>query len=414
MAAPQVRFELRSEDRLLLQTPGTGDVRDVAVAVYGATSAEAMLDVRPSHHGVHSVHGLVSPPDRSRPNRSGISIFINGRWITSRTLTFAVEEAYAGLLMEGRFPFGMLFVDIPPDEVDVNVHPNKREVRFLREGDAFSSIQRAVRETLLAAFPVAEARGLLPHFGPAPSAPAPAFAWPAPPPSPRPLPLAQAPDDRSQIVSPTAKAPDGQAETEARDGSPAAPGRLPELRVLGQVADSYIVAEGPDGMYLIDQHAAHESVLYYRLLKQWETQRTDTQPMLDPLPLELDPEQSETAAIAGEVLARYGLQLEAFGGGSWLVRAVPAMARQVDPVRLVSEALSAAQQGSRASDSHLAVAASLACHSAVRAGQALDMQEMEALSVALRDEANPQHCPHGRPTTVRVATAALDREFGRT
>ena len=167
-------------------------------------------------------------------------------------------------------------------------------------------------------------------------------------------------------------------------------------------------------MQLIDQHAAHESVLYYRLLGQWSKQAPEVQPMLEPLPVELTPEQMDALAQAGDVLERYGITLDPFGDSTWLLRAVPAMARAVNGAKLVADALEAAKgSGDSAPDAHHAVAASIACHSAIRAGQSLDMQEMEALSNALVAEANPQHCPHGRPTTIRVTTGMLEREFGR-
>jgi DNA mismatch repair protein MutL len=200
---------------------------------------------------------------------------------------------------------------------------------------------------------------------------------------------------------------------ESAPGEALPPTRSP-LRVLGQISNAYIVAEGPDGMHLIDQHAAHESVLYYRLLKQWDSREPEVQPMLDPLPIDLNAEQLDVADEAAAVLARYGLTLESFGGSTYLVRSVPAMARRVDASKLVDEVLGLARGGGgTAPDLHHAVAASIACHSAVRAGQALDQQEMQALANALVSEANPLHCPHGRPTTVKVTTHMLERQFGR-
>ena len=162
MANPDVRLSLRADGRNLGQTTGNGGLRDVVAAVLGSDLADAMIDVAPSARAAFPVRGLVSPPDRNKPNRTGISLFVNGRWIFSSTLSVAVQEAYRGMLMEGRFPVAVLFIDAPPEAVDVNVHPNKREVRFIRDGDAFSSVERSVREALLGADPVAEARGLFP------------------------------------------------------------------------------------------------------------------------------------------------------------------------------------------------------------------------------------------------------------
>ncbi len=416
MANPQVRFSLKSDQRMVIQTTGNGQLRDVLGGVYGNEIAAEMLEVTASARAPFPVKGMVGPPDRSRPNRTGISLFVNGRWIQSPTISTAVREAYRGLLMEGRYPMAALFIDVPPEVVDVNVHPNKREVRFTHDGDAFSSVERAVREALIEAHPEVEARGLFglpgatPGFSPERTASPQAFdftmasdrgAW-APLPEPATAPtIAGAPEER--VVDEASEEPAHEAGWMTR-----------ELRVLGQISNTYIVAEGQDGMHLIDQHSAHESVLYYRLLHQWEESTPEVQPMLDPLPVELSAEQLETVPFAQETLARYGITLEAFGDTTYLLRSVPAMARRVDGAQLVADVLDVVRgAGSVTPEAHHAVAASIACHSAVRAGQALDQQEMEALSTALVTETNPQHCPHGRPTTIKVTTHMLEREFGR-
>jgi DNA mismatch repair protein MutL len=416
MANSQVRFSLKSDQRMVIQTTGNGQLRDVLGSVYGNEIAAEMLEVTASARAPFPVRGMVGPPDRSRPNRTRISLFVNGRWIQSPTISTAVREAYRGLLMEGRYPMAALFIDVPPEVVDVNVHPNKREVRFTRDGDAFSSVERAVREALIEAHPEVQARGLFgspgatPGFSPERTASPEAFdftmaagrgAW-APLPEP--------------ATAPTiAGAPEERVVDEASEESAAGTGWMTrELRVLGQISNTYIVAEGQDGMHLIDQHSAHESVLYYRLLHQWEESTPDVQAMLDPLPVELSAEQLETVPLAQETLARYGIMLEAFGDRTYLLRSVPAMARRVDGAQLVGDVLDVVRgAGSITPEAHHAVAASIACHSAVRAGQALDQQEMEALSMALVAETNPQHCPHGRPTTIKVTTHMLEREFGR-
>ncbi|MCH8847725.1 MAG: DNA mismatch repair endonuclease MutL [Chloroflexi bacterium] len=391
MAYPHVRFGLRSETRTLLQTSGNGVLRDVMAAVYGTEVAGSLIEVTGSARGVYPVHGMVGPAERSRPNRTGMSLFVNGRWVSNRTLSVAVEQAYTGLLMEGRYPIAAVLVDIPPAEVDANVHPNKREVRLVRDGDAFTSVQRAVREALLADSPVAEARGLLAP-PPAIAAPLPTVAFALPPVI-----------ERAPLPEPAAATAVAQAPLQGSGGP---------LRILGQISNTYVVAEGADGMYLIDQHAAHEAVLYYRLLRQWEEGQPEVQPMLEPLPVELTPEQVEALPGAQPTLERYGVTLEPFGDATWLVRSVPLMARSISAAKLVAEVLDA-HRGGGGAETHLAVAASIACHSAVRAGQPLGAQEMEALSSALLAEDIPQHCPHGRPTMLRVTTSALEREFGR-
>ena len=396
MAHPHVQFSLKTDGRLQLSTSGNGSLRDAVAAVHGAELAQAMIEVG-SWTGAYPVWGLVGTPEQSRANRTGISLFVNNRWVQHRAVGVAIEEAYRGLLMEGRFPIAAVFLDVPPGEVDVNVHPNKREVRLSHEGDAFSSVQHAVRDALLAASPIAEGEGLLSQA---------ATASPSLQPE---LTFASQEREQSPLPEPAPVAEEAHAPLAPPPG--ASP--LSRLRVLGQIANTYIVADGPDGMYLIDQHAAHESVLYYRLLRQWANSAPEVQPMLEPLPMGLTPQQMDALGEGRAVLERYGLLVEPFGDDTLLVRAVPVMARRVDAAKLVAEALDGFTARANGADTHLSAAASIACHSAVRAGQTLDHQEMTALGEALASEMNPQHCPHGRPTVIRVSTDVLGRQFGR-
>jgi DNA mismatch repair protein MutL len=418
MAEPHIRFTLKSEQRTLLQSSGNGVLRDVFANVQGTELAAEMLELAPSALAPYPVHGLIGPPSRSRSNRTGISLFANGRWIASASLSTAIQEAYRGLLMEGRYPFAVLFIDVPPDVIDVNVHPNKREVRFRHDGDIFSSVERTVRETLLRADPTVEARGLF-GSGLAPSS---ERSYPTAAPQAFDFTLAPGvgawaplPERKEPALPATDALPDDASDDVIENDPPVLlPWGMADLRVLGQISNTYIVAEGADGMHLIDQHAAHESVLYYRLLRQWEDRSAEVQPMLDPLPIELSVEQLDAVPVAQELLARYGITLEPFGDSTYLLRSLPAMARRVDGAKLVAEVLAiAAKAGALAPEIQHAVAASIACHSAVRAGQVLDTQEMEALIGALIVETNPNHCPHGRPTTLKVSKNMLEREFGR-
>lgn len=412
LANPHVRMTLKADGKTQLATSGNGSLRDAASAALGAELAAAMLDVA-SWAGPYPVWGLAAPPERSRSSRTGVSLFVNGRSVHHRAVAVAVEDAYRGLLMEGRFPIAVIFLDVPPGEVDVNVHPNKHEVRLARESDAFSSVQQAVRSAVLPAAPVLDADGLLAADGaagapgsgaadgdfPAGGDPAGGFRFTREAgPLPEPGPAAGEPG------------PAGGEPAPQLDG--ASP--LSRLRILGQMANAYVVAEGPDGMYLIDQHAGHESVLYYRLLRQWANREPEIQPMLEPLPVRLSPHRMDALAASRETLERYGLLLEPFGGDSWLVRAVPVMARRVDAAKLLDGVLDDIASGADADGARYAVAASIACHSSVRAGQTLTEQEMAALADALAAEANPQRCPHGRPTVVRVSSESIGRQFGRT
>lgn len=395
MAYPSVRFALYADDRLTLQTPGSGAVRDVLAVLYGADTAAVMLEIRPGERSPYEVSGLISPATLSRASRSAISLFINGRWVQSRSLVVAAEEAYRGYLTQGRYPVAALFLQVPPAEVDVNVHPTKREVRFLREGDAFSSIQRAVRETLLATSPIAliTASGVTAE---AVESVAPSLPF-----------TSVAPESQPALIT---QAPSGDTPETERAVEEF---RMPLLRVVGQISNTYVIAEGADGLYLVDQHAAHEQVLFERLLKEWDGVTPQSQPLLDPYPLELTPEETEAVAAALPILQRYGFLLEPFGG-AWLVRAVPAVGRPIALAPFIKEMLTVVRDKSMPmGPPERALAASIACHSSVRAGMALDMQEMEALLEQLEQADNPRHCPHGRPTTIHMSTGMLDRQFHR-
>jgi DNA mismatch repair protein MutL len=396
MAYPLVHFSFYSDDRLMLQTPGSGAARDVLAVVYGADAAAVMLDIRPGERSPYEASGLISPATLSRASRSAISLFVNGRWVQSRSLSIAAEEAYRGYLTQGRYPVVALFLQVPLAEVDVNVHPTKREVRFLREGDAFSTVQRAVRETLLATSPIAliSAPELI---GGHVKSMTTNLSLNSVEPGSQPTLIAQAPSESGSAID-----------------LPVEKFRMPSLRVVGQISNTYVVAEGADGLYLVDQHAAHEQVLFERLIEQWGVATPQSQPLLDPYPLELTPEETEAVEGALPVLQRFGFLLEPFGG-AWLVRAVPMVGRPIALAPFIKEMLTVVRDKSMPmGPPERALAASIACHSSVRAGMALDIQEMEALLEQLEKADNPRHCPHGRPTTIHMSTGMLDRQFHRT
>ena len=248
LAFPQVRFRLEIEGRTAFASPGGGDLREACSSVYGPRTARTLLEVAFSEEGTGSidVRGLVSPPDLSRASRSYIHLMVNRRWIQSRTLTYALEEAYQGFLMERRHPLAVVHLTLPPGEVDVNVHPAKLEVRFHREREVFASLQRAVRSALVAHAPVPTVRSTT-------------FTASGPTRAPASMMLQGLPSQPSLPLS----APGGDVKAASTPREV-----VPSLRVLGQVQSVYIVAEGPGGMYLVDQHAAHERVLYERVQEE--------------------------------------------------------------------------------------------------------------------------------------------------
>jgi len=399
LAYPEVRFILTMAGRQALQTPGSGDPRDALAAVYGAETAAAMLEVRNKEptSGIF-VAGFVGPPQISRAGRQYISLFVNRRWIQNRRLAFAVEEAYQGLLMTGRRPVAVLDVRVPLEEVDVNVHPTKAEVRFRDEGAVFGAVQRAVRSALLAGAPVPVASPAATTLVLQPQATAP-LLWE------HGVRVSAAPAPKTDVRDPGANgAPQSAASIPSR--------LLPALRVIGQMGGTYIIAEGPEGMYLIDQHAGHERVLYERFWQKRQEGAPDVQGLLEPLSLELSPRQRTLIAEETEALAEHGFEIEPFGDGACIVRALPRSLAAGDARHAIVEFLDMmCEEGE--GDRRDRVAMSLACHGAIRAGKTLSLDEMRELVRQLEESEAPNTCPHGRPTMIHLSAQTLAREFGR-
>ncbi|WP_322794930.1 DNA mismatch repair endonuclease MutL [Tepidiforma sp.] len=408
LAYPGIAFHVVSGGRRILSTSGDDDMRHAFAAIYGADAARAMLDVVHGEGDVE-VTGLAGPPTLHRGNRGAISIFVNGRWVQSRPLLFAVTEAYQSQLPGGRFPLAALHLRLPESDVDVNVHPAKAEVRFRDERLVARAVRHAVRAALEAALPAAWA----------PPPPSDAFQETPPPAAPpasvppaSPHALAAAPVPTQGVLALTRPLRPHPSPVAA----PPAPHRdvLPLLRVVGQLNATYIVAEGPGGMYLVDQHAAHERVVYDRLLARVEAgDLPGVQPLLEPLLIELDPALVAVAEAQAPDLARLGLVLEPFGPGSLLLRQVPPGFRADDPVGAVRGVLEAIERDDRVPAGFGRTLATIACHSSVRAGMALSREEMARLLEDLAASATPRTCPHGRPTLIHLGTEAIERQFGR-
>jgi len=399
LAYPEVRFTLRTDNREQLATPGNGDLRDAAAAVYNVDVAAELLPLAGDTDGPIKPTGLVGSPAISRANRSYISIFVNRRWIRHRSLTFAIGEAYQGMLPVGRHPFAIIEIRLPPEDVDVNVHPTKAEVRFRDERAVFAVVQRAVRRTLSDRSPVPGVEPAAPSL----SAP-PAF-------------LSKSGETAAFGVPPTISfqpqesRPAPQVATSEQQSLMAG---LPVLRPVGQLGNTYVVAEGPDGMYLVDQHAAHERVLYERFLRQQREGVKDVQPLLQPLPVELTARQRSLVEAFGEELAAMGLDIEPFGDGAFVVRGVPPAMTGRDTSRALPELLDllGREDGPKEEPAHR-VAASLACHGSVRAGQTMTDEEQRELLQSLESCEHPRTCPHGRPTMVHMSADALAKQFRR-
>ncbi|MDY6892118.1 MAG: DNA mismatch repair endonuclease MutL, partial [Chloroflexota bacterium] len=353
MAFPEVRFTLVIDGRTTFRSPGSGGLKDVMGVVYGVENARSLLRIEASdeHEDIllPVVTGIISPPSLTRATRSYMSFFVNRRWIHSRMLTYALEEAYHGLIMTGRHPIAAVSIELPPQDVDVNVHPAKSEVKFRHERDVFAALQKAVRAAIVAQAPM-PALGTLHHIQ---------STTPATPVEPLPAFHAGMGDDTTSnpVAVPS------RVEPVTRS--------LPVLRVIGQVASTYIIAEGPDGMYLIDQHAAHERILFEKIRSQRQQKAVEVQGMLQPVPVELTVHQQELLEVHADALIEYGFGIEHFGDRTYLVRSVPAVLQGKNVAQSVTELLDLLGEGVKGDNREEEIAASLACHSAVLAGQSL-------------------------------------------
>ena len=374
---PHVRFHLTIDSRAAVSSTGDGDRRRAIGAVYGPSVAAEMLELV----GLPMVTGMVSQPRLSRGSRDGMVLAVNGRPISARSLVYALEECYQGRLERGRHPIAVLDIGIDPDLVDVNVHPAKKEVRFRDEGAIFGALQRAVRTALDGSDP---------------------FRY-------RPAENLEAAGPATAISSPQLTV----HEAAAMLGAPATNGHAAAvLRPIGQVGPGYLVAEGPHGLVLVDQHAAHERVLYNRLLERIRGGGGASQPLLIPLAVDVEPALIAAAADHREELAKMGLEYEEFGPRSLRITAVPVELPSGRATAAIQETLAALAEN-RGDEAVHKAAAALACHSAVKFGDVLDVSEQRRLLADLETAEESITCPHGRPTRLLVEWQELTRHFKR-
>jgi DNA mismatch repair protein MutL len=406
LAYPAVRFRLLQEGRPALQTSGNDDRREVLAALYGVDVARQMIEVLFDDEGLR-LTGFTSPVALTRTNRREITFFVNGRPVQDAALSTALIQAYHTLLMVGRFPLATLFLRLPPEWVDVNVHPAKAEVRFRDPERVFSAVQRGVKRALLANAPV-------PAVGMARALPGPtAGVWG--PPTREIDPAWNMLEQVGTEATATASGP------EIRPGSLEAPPtpllgeqRMPLLRLVGQVAATYLVAEGPDGLYLIDQHAAHERVLFERLMAQHDHQ-IPSQALLQPAAVELPPAGARLLNEQLTLLGSLGFQVEPFGPATFLVRAIPALLANLHPAAALRAVVEDFEEDETPLQSEVEarLIARICKRAAVKAGQTLDPNEQRALLDGLEACQSPRTCPHGRPTMIHLSVALLERQFGR-
>ena len=415
LARPDVHFDVERDARPAWNWPASRDPLDRVASVLGEREAESLLSV--SHEeGALRVEGFVSRPDRHRSNAAGIYLFVNRRPVRDRLLQHALLEVYRDVLPRGRFPSAVLFLDLPGRAVDVNVHPAKTEVRFEDPQAAHRGIRSAVRAALAqrswmgASAPSTQSAALL-QDSPQPAS---ASARPAFPDA------ASVREARSDWLLAGQGASDVMEGLQSEGAAP--PLRFAEQRLLGQLHATYLMLETPGGLLLVDQHAAHERILYEGMRTAWLEGKVERQALLAPLVVALEPSAAAALAEHRERVEALGFEVEPFGENSVALRALPALLCDCEPAGLVENLADALGSDGSMGEGAAAVRslepldrifASIACHAARRKGDSLEPREQHSLLESLDGIPWAPTCPHGRPVASPLGVAEIERRFAR-
>ncbi len=450
LSSPALHLVLRHNAKMVYDLPATGTLLDRLRMFYGGKLADALIPIEAEAGGIR-LWGYVAHPSQSQSSRKGQYLFLNGRWIQDRSLQHALGEAYRGLLMVGRHPIAFLFFEMPPDQVDVNVHPTKSEVRFLDSQHLYRLLLSTLRTKFLTLdlgsgyglqtkdsetspasvnpHQVREAQQELVRWAEDKLA-----GWKPkedlsdleakldaieaetehstePPEPPGQADLERQAD--SSTISPLPLADVVHVETPEAQHTPAS--QQSELRAM-QVHDCYLVVATPEGISVVDQHALHERILFEQLKSRMLSGRMEIQKLLIPVTLELSPREAALVLEQKSSLADVGLIVDEFGVNTIALSGYPLLLRRADPVDLLRASVEKLESaGRKISREELtnSLLAMMACKAAIKAGQRLQPEEIEALLAQRHLIDDSHHCPHGRPTTLRLSREELDRQFGR-
>ena len=489
LAHPDKHFELHSAANAMLVAPPVGGYSERVYQVFGKETLDQLIPVAarqalervglpqpppwrrreeeedslPKDPGEMRIHGFVSKPEIQKLNRNSIFIFVNGRLIRDRLVQHGLTEAYRNIIPPSVYPVVLLFLELPPAEVDVNVHPSKTEVRFRQQTAMHDFVRDSIRAALMKARPVPQfvaeirahataSQALTPGSawkGPLDGLPAPGFGLPEnsgfnlqaqlqPPVSAR-LQFEGAIAVEGNAAIPVARGLEnlpiasGLAATAATRGMDAVPDHgcapalevgeeeptlssLGTLRPLGQIRNSFILAVNEDGLWIVDQHVAHERVLFERVLRQRAAQKVESQRLLMPIVLELSPAQQAVFTEISDELAHNGFEAEPFGARSVAVKVAPAGLETSAVEHMLHELLdqfSREEQSLNLEKVRTRIAASIACHAAIKVNMHLEQNKMEWLLVELAKTEHPMSCPHGRPVVLRYSVKDIQKAFKR-
>jgi DNA mismatch repair protein MutL len=413
LAWPGVQFKLTHNAQAVFEYPPVSSARDRVLQMYGARFLEQAVPVSGVRPGLR-LDGFTATPASTRASRTPQDLLVNRRPVKNAMVTHAVYDGYGVSLVRGRHPVFVLWLEVEPHRVDVNVHPTKREVRLADQELIHQVVRQAIREAIGGGRPgVIEPRviGRVSGAASVPVSPAPDVGFHQRPPQPLSFPWTAAP------ASPSHDSPGAASTPTVRETEPPyllAPGQ--DVRPLGQLSHTFLVAQVGAELQVIDQHTAHERVLFERLLRGWHKQGLQSQVLLLPEPIDLPPHGVVLIERHLPELEQLGLKLERFGTASFVIRAVPALLGPLEYASLVAdlvEDLSLWDSWSSLDERLRPVLASLACHGAVRAGRQLELPEMKRLVEDWVEEGLPMTCPHGRRVALRLPEAELLKIFGR-
>jgi DNA mismatch repair protein MutL len=435
MVRPDIHIEAQRDDRMAMIWPACRDPRDRIAAILSEDDAASLLEVDRDFPACH-IHAFISTPERTRANGKALYLFVNGRPVRDRLLRHALLEAYRDLLPRGRFPIGVVFLNMPPGTVDVNVHPAKWEVRFSDPQAIHRAIRHAVKDAMSSRRWLGGMR--VPTDAPVASKDHPSFGKATPRMPGFDRPMAGRPTLRTGAVLRDASGSDDwvfatgsegtdQVADHAADSMPDNPPppvpSFADLPLLGQLRASYLLAESEDGLIVIDQHAAHERILYEGLRRQWLESGVARQGLLIPETVTLTPTSLAAVEEALDLVLRLGFEIELFGEGAVLCRAIPAELAGQEAAGLVTELAAALEEVDRGDEADVSAIrwlprldrlfATLACHSARRFGDRLPEAEQQAIISGLDTIPWAPTCPHGRPVAILIPHTDLELRFRR-
>jgi DNA mismatch repair protein MutL len=387
LANPQIAFELVSDGKPLLSSPGTGKLKDAVLAVYGIDLLKGLIEL--TSEGDTRIRGLISRPTLTRIDKTYENIYVNGRYVRNFLLSRALEEAYRTLIPNNRYPVAVLFLNIDPKQIDVNVHPAKREIKFLKTQEVMEAVRDCVAKALqnvqcpTSNVESAKDLGLAKEWKP------------------------EMADALFDVQGPRSNVVIQDAAFEVTAVQP--------LFSIYQHKDTYIICTDGEDLVLIDQHAAHERVIYNQL--NCPTSNVQSrQPLLIPETIELNPKESIILQENIDYLRNLGFDLEEFGNNSYILRSVPAVAAKSSAKQLLIDIISELQNAEKSAQLEIkqeTIRKLIACHSAIKSGDKLSNQEMNQLIKDLYASENPLTCPHGRPTMLRITEEELKKHFAR-